>query len=243
MRHAATDSEPIADHEALKPQFIFQNSIQELAIPACVAEAGSAIGTLESQPGCSSRIVHHLIGAHDRAHMLSDALGKRPKVQLVQRPVVDIGGHRIGQAPLEGPPEVFLFISYIMFRYRTFSRTSFGTRAKTALTGGNDTSVLNTPDGLGCADRLQHRVGPETYLRSATSGHRAMGPMPTFPISTAGGVPPQRTHCRAEQDVDALETGLRSMCSTPLIHEPSVPGGTCGDSGWESGDVVRKSNT
>ena len=194
VRHAATDSEPVADHEALKSQFILQDTIQELAIPACVAVAASAIRTLESQLGRSSRIVHHLIGTHDRAHMLSDALGKRPEVQLMQSPVVDVGGHCIRQAPFERPPKVFLFISYVMFRYGTVSHTIFGTRAKTTLTGGNDTSVLNAPDGLRCANCLQHRVGPKTYLGSAASGNRVAGPLSTFPIPTASGMLSQRTH-------------------------------------------------
>jgi len=74
-----------------------------------------------------------VVGTHDAAHTGAHGLGKRPEVQLVHGPVVEVGGYarEVGVARyIAWLAEVFLFVEDVVF------------------CGGDDACVLETLDGL-----------------------------------------------------------------------------------------------
>jgi hypothetical protein len=57
----------------LKAELVLEDAVEKLRVGACVA------------------VVDHVIAAHDACNTRLDGVTKRPDIQLVKRPVVDVG--------------------------------------------------------------------------------------------------------------------------------------------------------
>ena len=90
----------------------------------------------------------------------------------------------------------------------------------------NDTSLLDTLDGLVYTNTREHRVRRET-----------------FPIAAPSGVSADGSDGRTKLDVNALLAVLDTHVVTTKVEQITIPRGANGHTGGESRDVVGEAHT
>src|SRR5579859_4771801 len=108
-------SSPITHHESLEVKFIFQQSIEYFRVLARVC------------------VVDLIVRTHNTPHPRADSFRKRPKVQFVHRPIIEIGCYtwKIREpGSISRLSEMFLFVEDVV------------------LCCGDDACVLQTQDRL-----------------------------------------------------------------------------------------------
>jgi hypothetical protein len=192
---------PIRDDEALESEFRFEDLVQEVRVLALESVSNASSRKLTS---CTYdvAVISLVVRAHDTASTGTDSISKGPDVKLVQGDIVDIGRDSIRDVRTS-LSEVLLLVEDVM------------------LGASNDTSILDTHDGLCVEDTRENGVGTEA-----------------FPVATTFGTAAERAHDGTEHDIDTLVAVLAAHVVTTGVGEGSVP--CCGnsDTGGEGGYEV-----
>jgi hypothetical protein len=166
-------------HVALEIQLSLEDPVDQLIVLAC--------------PGP----VDFVVRAHERGDTSLDRVGERPKVQLVERSVVDVGAHGLTVA--------LLFVADVM------------------LCTSLHASVLHTLDGVGHRNACEVRVRGET-LPVATS-LRDLAESACYLLVCVQSIRTgfSTSHWR-ELNIDTNTLRLGAHCIAASIDERSIPG-------------------
>jgi hypothetical protein len=200
-RYTRVLTRPVRNDEALESEFRFEDLVQEVRVLALklISNASSHKFT-----PCTYdvAVIGLVVRAHDTAGTSTDSISKGPDVKLVQSDIVDIGRNSIRDVRTS-LSEMLLLVEDVM------------------LGASNDTSILDTHDGLCVEDTRENGVGTKA-----------------FPVATTFGTATKRANDRAEHDIDTLVAVLAAHVVTTGVGEGSVP--CCGnsDTGGEGGYEV-----
>lgn len=155
---------------------------------------------------CSSTydvaVVGLVIRAHDTAGTSTNSISERPDVELVEGDVVDIGRDGVGDVGTS-LSEVLLLVEDVV------------------LSASNDTSILDTLDGLGVQNTRKDWVRAEA-----------------FPVTSTFGAAAKRTNNGTKHDIDALVAVFAAHIMATLVGKLSVPCGSNSNAGGECGNEV-----
>jgi len=147
-------------------------------------------------------VIGLVVRAHDTASTSTNGISKRPNVKLVQSDVVDVGRDSIRDVRTS-LSEVFLLVENVV------------------LGASNDTSILDTLDGLGVQDTREDGVRAEA-----------------LPVAATFGTAAKRANDGAQHDIDTLVAVLAAHVIAASVGEGSVPCCSNGDAGGEGRDKV-----
>jgi hypothetical protein len=137
-------------------------------------------------------VVGLVVRAHDTTSTSTNSISKRPDIKLVQSDIVDIGRNSIRDVRTS-LSEVLLLVENVM------------------LGASNDTSILDTHNGLGVQDSRENGVRAEA-----------------FPVTTTFGTAAERANDGPEHDIHTLVAVLATHVVAAGVGEGSVP--CCGNS-------------
>jgi hypothetical protein len=180
----------------LESEFGLEDLVQEVRVLTLYSVSDALSHKL---PPCTYdvAVVGLVVRTHDTTSTSTNSISKRPDVKLVQSDIVDIGRDSIRDIRTS-LSEVLLLVEDVM------------------LGASNDTSILDTHNGLGVQDTRENWVRAEA-----------------FPVTTTFGTAAERAHDGAEHDIYTLVAVLAAHVVTAGVGEGSVPCCGNGDAGRE----------
>jgi hypothetical protein len=180
----------------LESKFRLEDLVQEVRVLALYS-VSNALSRKLTPCTYDVAVVGLVVRTHDTTSTSTNSISKGPDVKLVQSNIVNIGRDSIRDVRTS-LSEVLLLVEDVM------------------LGASNDTSILDTHNGLGVQDTGENRVRAEA-----------------FPVTATFGTATERAYDGAQHDIHTLVAVLAAHIVAAGVGEGSVPCCGNGDAGRE----------